>query len=670
MDRPLQLPRKVAERENVWITLSDGCRLAARIWLPEDAESAPVPAILEYLPYRKRDATIERDEINHPYLAGHGYACIRVDMRGNGESDGLMEDEYTAQELADGVAVIDWIAAQPWCTGAVGMVGISWGGFNGLQIAALRPEPLKAIVTICSTDDRYADDIHYMGGCLLNDNLTWSSQMLGYSSRPPDPELVGERWREMWLHRLQNLPLLAANWLRHQRRDAFWKHASVCEDPSRIEAAVYAVGGWADAYTNAIPRLLASLEAPAKGLIGPWVHRYPNIATPAPAIGFLQEMLRWWDQWLKEVDTGIMDEPQLTAYLMDGVRPQADYEARPGRWIAEPSWPSPNVETRTFALNAGALGETPAEETPLTVASPLTTGLAGGRFCPGMRIGLEMPLDQREDDGGSLVFDSEVLGADLAVLGAPVVDLALAVDRPQAQVAVRLSDVHPDGAVTRISVGVLNLSHRDSHETPRPMPPGERVSVRVQLNDSGYVVPAGHRLRIAVSTAYWPLVWPAPEPVTMTVWTGASTLALPVRVDGAILDNPFERPIGAPGAEIEVLRPTAFSRRIERDIGRGEVVLRTVEDLGQDRIRAHGLEVGSHVTETFRIHEGDPLSAQAETAWTWTVGRGGWQTRTETRARMWCDREYFFLEARLEAYENDALVCEKDWSEAIPRDHM
>ena len=286
-----QLPRRVREIEHRVIRLADGCGLAARMWLPADAEDDPVPAILEYLPYRKRDGTAARDEVVHPYLAGHGYACVRVDIRGNGESEGLMEDEYSEQELADGKEVIEWIAEQPWCTGKVGMMGISWGGFNSLQIAALKPKALKAIVTVCSTDDRYTDDIHYMGGCLLNDNLTWSSQMLGYSSRPPDPALVGERWKEMWVERLEAMPLLAANWLKHQRRDAFWEHGSVCENYRAITAAVLAVGGWADAYSNAVPRLLDGLRSPALGLVGPWVHKYPHIGYPGPAIGFLQEML-------------------------------------------------------------------------------------------------------------------------------------------------------------------------------------------------------------------------------------------------------------------------------------------------------------------------------------------------------------------------------------------
>jgi putative CocE/NonD family hydrolase len=293
-----EFPRRVREIENQWIELADGCRLAARIWLPEDAAQDPVPAILEYLPYRKRDGTVERDELTHPYLAGHGYAGVRVDMRGNGDSDGLMADEYTRQEHDDALEVIAWLAAQTWCSGAVGMMGISWGGFNALQVAARRPPALKAIVTLCSTDDRYADDIHYMGGCLLTDNLAWASVMLAYSSRPPDPALVGERWREMWLERLEHTPLLIENWLRHQRRDAFWQHGSVCEDFSAIQCAVYAVGGWADGYSHAIPRLLEGLGCPMKGLSGPWAPRYPHVALPGPPIGFLLEMLRGWAHWL------------------------------------------------------------------------------------------------------------------------------------------------------------------------------------------------------------------------------------------------------------------------------------------------------------------------------------------------------------------------------------
>ncbi|MDQ2695137.1 MAG: CocE/NonD family hydrolase, partial [Pseudomonadota bacterium] len=332
-------PHPIRDIENVWIPLADGCRLAARLWLPADAGHRPVPAILEYIPYRKRDFTRPRDEPMHRYFAGHGYAAVRVDLRGAGDSDGLLRDEYLQQELDDGVEVIRWIAAQPWCSGRVGMLGKSWGGINALQIAALAPPPLKAVITVCSTDDRYADDAHYMGGCLLNENLIWGSVLMLYAALPPDPELVGGGWRDAWRARLAHLELFPQRWLRHPLRDGYWKHGSVGENLSRIRCPVYALGGWADGYSNAVPRLLAGLGN-CKGLVGPWAHLYPHDGIPGPAIGFLQEALRWWDHWLKGIDTGIMAGPRYRVWMQEAVQPRAFLHQRPGRWVAEARWPS------------------------------------------------------------------------------------------------------------------------------------------------------------------------------------------------------------------------------------------------------------------------------------------------------------------------------------------
>ncbi|MYH59349.1 MAG: CocE/NonD family hydrolase [Boseongicola sp. SB0675_bin_26] len=284
-----EFPREIREIENAWIPMPDGTRLAARIWLPVDADSDPVPAILEYLPYRKRDGTVERDHLTHPYFAGHGYAGVRVDMRGTGDSEGVCLGEYLKQEQDDCLAVIEWLAAQPWCSGKVGMIGISWGGFNGLQVAARRPEALGAVISLCSTDDRYADDIHFMGGCMLTDKLSWGATAFSICNTPPDPAIVGDRWREMWVERLDGNGLWMLDWFRHQRRDEFYAHGSVCENYADIEVPVYAVGGWADGYTNAIFRLLEHLPGPKKGLIGPWAHKYPHFAKPGPRIGFLQD---------------------------------------------------------------------------------------------------------------------------------------------------------------------------------------------------------------------------------------------------------------------------------------------------------------------------------------------------------------------------------------------
>ncbi|MGM9920706.1 MAG: CocE/NonD family hydrolase, partial [Bhargavaea sp.] len=326
-----EFPHKINELNNIWIPMSDGTKLSAKIWLPEGAEENPIPAILEYLPYRKNEFTALRDSLRHPYFAGHGYASIRVDIRGTGDSDGILYDEYLKQEQDDALEILEWIEQQPWSTGSVGMIGKSWGGFNGLQVAARRPKQLKTIITICSTDDRYADDVHYKGGAMLaSDMLWWASTMFAYNARPQDPEVVGESWKPNWLERMENTPPFAEEWVRHQRRDAYWKHGSVNEDYQAIEIPVFAVGGWADGYPNAIPRMLENLEVPRKGLIGPWAHEYPEMAVPGPQVGFLQECLRWWDQWLKGEDTGIMEEPMLRAYLQDSVPPQTSYDYRPG----------------------------------------------------------------------------------------------------------------------------------------------------------------------------------------------------------------------------------------------------------------------------------------------------------------------------------------------------
>ncbi|MBN9333508.1 CocE/NonD family hydrolase, partial [Devosia sp.] len=479
--------------EHIWIPLSDGTRLGARLFLPED--DAKVPAILEYIPYRKRDGTRGRDEPMHGFFAENGYAAIRVDMRGTGESDGHMADEYLKQEQDDALEVIAWISAQPWCDGNVGMMGKSWGGFNGLQVASRRPPALKAIITAYSTDNRYTDDIHYMGGLLLNDNLWWGTIMLAYQSRPLDPEIVGEGWREAWLKRIENLPFFPALWLEHQRYDDYWKHGSICEDFSDIEVPVLAIGGWADSYTNAVPRLLEGLKTPRKAIIGPWGHIYPQDGVPGPAIGFLQEAVRWWDHWLKGKDTGVMNEPDLRAYINDSVAPTGTRTDAPGRWVGEANWPSASIAPKTLQLGGDHglhTGSSPAGM--LTICSPQSHGKAGGEWMGTGCVG-EHPTDQRLDDGSALVFDSLVQTESFDVLGAPVLKLRLASDKPVAQVSVRLSDVRPDGTVTRVSYQVLNLTHRDSHEQPEALVPGQFYDVSVKLNDCGHRFAAGHAIR-------------------------------------------------------------------------------------------------------------------------------------------------------------------------------
>ena len=414
MDRITEFPRKVTEHPDMGITMPDGCRLSARVWIPEDAESDPVPVILEHLPYRKRDGTVYRDEINHPWFAGHGYACIRTDMRGNGDSQGLMEDEYTAQELQDAMDVIAWVTRQSWCNGKVGMMGISWGGFNCLQVAALSPPALKAVISVCSTVDRYADDIHYKGGNLLLENFGWAANMLSYSSRPPDPELVGEGWLEMWKARLEAQPWHWSKWMRHQHRDDYWKHGSVCENYNAIEAAVLTIGGWHDGYRNTISHLVENIKSPVKGIVGPWNHKYAHIAGPKPAIGFLQEAKRWWDHWLKDEPTDVKNDPDYRVWLMDSVAPARWFDERPGQWIAESEWPSNNIQHTTLHLVNSKLS-TKTGICGALISSPAHCGMTAGEYFP-FAYADELPGEQSADDELSACFDGEPLGLSLDIV--------------------------------------------------------------------------------------------------------------------------------------------------------------------------------------------------------------------------------------------------------------
>jgi uncharacterized protein len=655
-------PRPVREVEHTWIELSDGCRLAARIWLPEDAEADPVPVILEYLPYRKNDGTAVRDAERQPYLAGHGYAAVRVDMRGTGESDGILIDEYTQQEHEDALEVIAWLAEQAWSTGMVGMWGISWGGFNSLQIAALRPPALKAIMTLCSSDDRYADDVHYRGGCVLaTDMLHWASSMLTWNARPPDPRLFGDGWREAWLERLERTPPFIEAWLGHQRRDAYWKHGSVCEDYAAIECPVYAVGGFADGYTNAVPRLLAELSVPRKGLVGPWAHAFPDDALPGPSIGFLQETLRWWDHWLKGIDTGLMYEPMLRVWMQDSVEPRPSCAVRPGRWVAEPTWPSNRLGTRRQRLPGGGA---------LHLLGVQSAGSEAGVWCAEGQSA-DLAGDQRPDDAVSLSFDLAPLDRPLELLGFPAAVLMLSADRPQALVCVRLCDIFPDGTSALVTRGLLNLTHRESHEEPTPIEPGRRYEVRVPLDFTAYSLPAGHRLRVAVSPTYWPWAWPSPEPVTLTLFPEASRIELPARPlraeDGEL--PAFGEPEHSAPLEVESVAAGPEGRFVRRDLATGLVEQVFDWDL-EGAQRFVSIDLASEETShtVFAIREGDPLSASVRFRATSGVARGDWRTRAEVEAGMTCDAEAFHVTSQLDAYEGDSRVFTRTWAFRFPRD--
>jgi putative CocE/NonD family hydrolase len=669
-------PSAVRVIRHEWIEMPDGCKLAARIWLPEDALERPVPAIFEYVPYRKNDGLALRDAPIHHYFAGHGYASARVDLRGSGDSEGVLEDEYLPLEQSDGVAVIRWLANQPWCTGRVGIIGKSWGGFNGLQIASHNPPELGAVISVASTDDRYTDDVHYMGGCVLAwTALPWASTMLAYNALPPDPAVLGDSWRQRWLERLELTPPFIHAWLSHQRRDEFWRQGSVCEDFSAIRCPVYMVGGWTDAYRNAILRFLAGYSGPCKGLIGPWAHDYPEDGAPGPAIGFLQEAVRWWDRWLKNEENGIMEEPKLTLYMPESRRPAPGYFEFAGHWLAMNSWPPKEVETRRLSLGAGsgqlALSGTLGASEPLrgqfgirgtesVATDPGEWGGHGGATA--------FPGDQRPDDGVSLVFDSEPLSDDVPILGFPRARLEVSADQQLALVVVRLCDVWPDGQSTLITRGLKNLTHRDGDEKPEPLTPGEIYGVEVQLDSIGYRVSAGHRLRLAVSPTYWPWAWPSPSPVTVSLHLrGGSALDIPVWSGSTHSPPPhFAHPEKAPTPRHEVTA-SASRREMRRDVASRATEVVAASDHGH-RLSDDGLDYRETEEDIFRIVEGDPLSASVRCLRQARVGRDSWETMVRSESLMTSTADAFLVTNVLDAYEGETRVFTRTWELEVPRE--
>lgn len=657
----------VEEIETAWIPMADGRRLAARLFVPVGAPQRPVPVVLEYIPYRRRDGTRLGDETMHRWFAAHGIAGARVDIAGTGDSDGLVEDEYVRREQDDGLEVIAWLAAQPWCTGAVGMIGISWGGFNGLQVAARRPPALKAVISLCSTVDRYHGDCHFTGGCLNEENLEWGGYLLAMQGLPPDPAVVGERWRDLWIDRIEHAHLPPATWVEHQHRDDFWRQGSVIEELSAIEVPVLAVSGWADGYTSTVFDLVEGLGAigtPCRGIIGPWGHKYPHDGVPGPAIGFLQEAKRWWDRWLSGSDAGVEADPAMRLWLEESIVPQGHVDHHPGRWIAIDSWP-PDGAVRRVEWTLGG--------TEVVVRSPVTTGMGSGQWCAyGLgKIAPELPVDQRHDDAGSACFDLEGFAEELHLVGRPRVRLRVVSDRPVAQVAVRLCDVHPDGTSERLSYGVLNLCHRAGSEHPTPLEAGSPVDVELELKPLAHTVPAGHRLRVAVSSAYWPMIWPSPERATLTVHGEHCSVDLPVLDEpSAMPESMFEPPQWAAAGPVTVLRAGAEGRRTGYDMVERRTEVIADRDDGVYVLDDIGTEQWFTRLRTASIVDDDPTSAAATVTSRAGYRRGDWEVRVEADVTMTCTVDTFVFTGRLAGYDHDELAAERTFECEVPRAYV
>jgi uncharacterized protein len=508
--------------QRVRIPMRDGVELAATLYLPTDVCSGtsggvPVPVLLEYLPYRKDDGMVVRDYGLYDYMTRHGYAGARVDIRGTGASAGELPDgEYSEQEQRDAEDVIAWLASQPWCSGAVGMWGISWGGFNAIQVALRRPPALKAIIAVDASDDLFHDDVHYIDGLLHIDEYALMIDQL--NALPPAPDFPLDSGT--LARRFDSEPWLAT-WLGQQQDGPYWQRASLRPDYSRLTIPAFLIGGWYDGYRDSVPRMLAEAPAPMKMLIGPWNHTFPHNAVPGPAIEWRTDAIRWWDHWLKGADNGIMSEPPVTVYVRHWYPPDVNLTEIPGRWRTEAAFPPERTVYQQWYCGPerNLLLEPPADGSAALRYVP-SAGAEAGHWWG------ELTPDQRGTDAFSLVFDTPPLADDVEILGFPVVEISGCTDADPTHWFGRLSDVAPDGTVTLVT-GAGRAGRPDPLRDSSLHEPG---CLPLELHVTSWVFPRGHRIRIALSNAMWPMIWPTPYPATATVRLGkaGTRLILPV----------------------------------------------------------------------------------------------------------------------------------------------
>lgn len=658
--------------ENIWVPMSDGCRCSARMWKPKSDK--PLPTIFETQPYRKRDGMRGRDEPMYGYFAGMGYNVVRVDMRGAGESDDCFYDEYLKQEQDDAIDAINWIAAQPWCDGNVGMQGKSWSGFNSLQVAARRPEPLKAIICIGFVDDRYTQDIHYKGGCLLNDNFWWGNIMLAYMCRPIDKEIKPDTWYEESIKRLEEMPLWPENWLKHQTRDDYWKHGSVSVNYDDIQVPVFALDGYADSYTNSVCTLMEGLSVPRKAIIGPWAHVFQHDGMPQPAMDYLGEATKWWDKWLKGIDNDTLDCPQITVWMEDSMKPETVHPISDGRWVAVESWPSADVNDKTLHMTYGHLQDEKNEKEEIVDLSTVQNhGLFANEWMGAGVLG-ESPADMRCDDGMAMTFDSDVIEEEFEVFGYPTFTVEFTADKPNAFLYAELCDIHPDGAATRVSYGLMNLTHLEGHEKVTYLEPGKKYKATVTLDVCGHVFPKGHRVRLAVANSFWPMIWPSPEKVTLKLDLSTAEFTLPI-FTGKDTEGPNMEAKCAPLTPMTVLKEGVVNRQITYDLLTDSWTSITdgvggVFGEGIYRFDDIGTVVEHNLKRILTVSNSDPSDARYEIIQKMKNGRPGWEIDCDIDVVQTADKENFYITGFMDASINGEHAFHRDYDVTVPRNGL
>jgi putative CocE/NonD family hydrolase len=656
--------------EEAFIPMKDGVRLAADLWRPKGkGDGGPFPVLLEYLPYRKTESRGESYDF-YSYFARRGYVVARVDMRGTGNSEGtLIPYEYSEVEQRDGDEVIAWLARQRWSNGNVGMFGISWGGFNAIHMAMRRAPALKAILAVDATDDLYQDDVHFMDGMLHLDS--WEMMMDVANSMPGPPEY---RIDEKYFAERFDQPPWMLTYKRQQRDGPFWDRTALKTRYDAIRIPTFLVGGWYDGYRDSVPRMLEHVKAPVKAIVGAWNHTYPDQPYPKPGFEWKREVLRWFDQWLKGKNTGIMDEPRLAVYVREWHPPGPYLDFAPGFWRYEEGWPIARIRERTlYPRPDGSL----ADEAPPPASAELryvpTTGVEAGG--PVMWWGDVAP-DQRPTDAFSLVYETAPLEADVEILGMPKTLLRVSADAPHADWFARLNDVAPDGRVTLVTGAGQNGAHRKSARDPKAIAPGQPFPLEIELHFTSWVFPKGHRIRLSVSNAQWPMIWPTPFPMTTTLLmgAGASRLVLPVappadrrRPDYLALSE-ADSSDRLPGFEsLEPGTPSGYGEisSVERHPRTGEA---KAVATSSSATRFPWGEERKEESITYVGDDDTPDRAQVRGEYSTEVKLPDRTLRWESEVVFRSDRTNFYYTGTRRLLKDGTLVREKTWEDTIPRD--
>lgn len=657
--------------EEVWITMPDGVRLAADLHRPTgEVEGKKFPVLLEYLPYRKTEARSGSYSM-YSYFVQRGYVVARVDIRGTGNSEGkLIPYEYSDQEHEDGEAVIAWLASQDWSNGNVGMFGISWGGFNAIQMASRNPPALKAIIAVDATEDLYQDDVHYMDGIMHLDS--WEMSMDLSAARPGAPEFIID---EDYINNRFDAEPWIMTYKNQQRDGEFWDRASVRDRYDSIRIPSFHIGGWYDGYRDSLPRMLENVKAPVKAMIGPWSHAMPNRPYPEPGMEWRHEAVRWFDQWLKGRDTGIMDEPRFAVYVREWHPPGPYLERAPGFWRWEDGWPIERIQEQAFYPQANhTLAQSKPDSSVHKLRYVPTIGIEAGG--PVMWWG-DVAHDQRPTDAFSLVYDSEPVEEDTEILGLPKALLNVAADAPHANWFVRLSDVAPDGTVTQVAGAGFNGTHRKSARRPEMLKPGEFVPLEIEMHFTSWIFPKGHRIRFAVNNAQWPMLWPTPYKMTTSLQLGGrngSQVILPIVPPGKRSAPQFLPPADDPKlAGFETLDTGTSSgygeiSSVDRNPQTGEVTAVATNTGG--RRFPWGTQTYRETIE-HRTSDDHPENTSVLGTHRMEVTLDNGRTLLwEAELSFHSDLENFYYEYTRRLKENGEKIREKTWTDTMPRDHQ